>query len=67
MRHTMANPMEDVANGIPAALTFIPYKPEMMVGMAITIVMDVRYFITLFKRRSIIVDTSSRVLLMMSR
>ena len=63
----MPNPYGVSDNGIHLPLTFIPYRPEIMVGIAITNVMDVRYFITLFRRLLITEETSSLVPLMISR
>ncbi len=41
--------------------TFIPNRPPMIVGMAITMVMAARYFITLFRRLEITELISSLV------
>ena len=56
-----------LAKGIHFSSTFIPYMPEMMVGMAITMVMDASYFMAVFSRLSLTELSSSLVPLMMSR
>ena len=43
------NPQGVPENGIPAALTFIPYALNTIVGILITMVMTARTFITIFK------------------
>lgn len=67
MRHTIPNPPTELAKGIPLPSTFIPYIPEIPVGIAITMVIDVRYFMTLFSLLSITDDISSLVPFMISR
>ena len=47
--------------------TFIPHNPEMMVGIDITMVMAAKYFMALFKRLLITVESNSLVPLIISR
>ena len=65
--NTMANPAVELAKGIPSARTFMPYRPLITVGTAISSVMLVRYFMALFRRLSRIELNSSRVPLISSR
>ena len=51
----------------PAGIHVHAVDTEMIVGIAMTMVMQVRYFITLFSRLLITEDRSSRVPLMISR
>ena len=63
----MANPAVVLAKGIPSDCTFMPYRPLMTVGTAISRVMLVRYFMALFRRLSRIELNSSRVPFISSR
>ena len=67
--NTVATEMIEKACAVCASgtLTFIPKKPDMIVGTAITNVMAVKYFMTLFSRLSITEDNSSLVPLIISR
>ena len=57
----MPKPKGVWAKGMYFVSTFIPYIPEITVGIAKISVMEVRIFITLFSRLSKIVDISWRV------
>ena len=67
MPHIMAKPLIVFAKGTHFEFTFIPYRPDITVGIAIMRVMTVRDFMTLFSLLSITELISSLVPFIMSR
>lgn len=65
--HIIINPHGSFENGIPLPFTFIPYNPDIIVGMDMTIVIAANSFMMLFRRLSMNVDINSRVPFKISR
>ena len=65
-QHIIKNPYGEAANGTPPEFTFIPYNPEITVGIAMINVITVKDFMTLFNRLSTIEDNNSLVPLIIS-